>query len=35
MHLLDLQLEALAQTCEPATFGLEQQDVLDEMYRKA
>ncbi|RDB15188.1 hypothetical protein Hypma_004839 [Hypsizygus marmoreus] len=28
-------LEALVQACEPATFGLEQRDVLDESYRKA
>jgi hypothetical protein len=29
------QLERLARACFPATFGLEQRDVLDESYRKA
>ncbi|KAI0056408.1 hypothetical protein BV25DRAFT_1832295 [Artomyces pyxidatus] len=29
------QLQALADACEPATFGVEQQDVMDESYRKA
>ncbi|KAF5374123.1 hypothetical protein D9615_008858 [Tricholomella constricta] len=29
------QLQALADACEPATFGLGQRDVLDETYRKA
>ncbi|EGN97805.1 hypothetical protein SERLA73DRAFT_90914 [Serpula lacrymans var. lacrymans S7.3] len=29
------QLELLSQTCQPATFGVNQQDVLDESYRKA
>ncbi|CAA7266073.1 unnamed protein product [Cyclocybe aegerita] len=29
------QLEALAAACQPATFGLGQQDILDESYRKA
>ena len=28
-------MEALAQACDPATFGLGKQDVLDETYRKA
>lgn len=28
-------IEALDQRCEPATFGLENRDVLDEGYRKA
>ncbi|RDB28294.1 hypothetical protein Hypma_001436 [Hypsizygus marmoreus] len=28
-------LKALAQACEPATFGMDQHDVLDESYRKA
>ena len=31
----DNQLEQLAQACQPATFGVQQQDVLDESYRKA
>ncbi|KAG5651274.1 hypothetical protein H0H81_009240 [Sphagnurus paluster] len=40
-HWLDLsqanpeQLQALAEACEPATFGLGQNDVLNEEYRKA
>ena len=29
------QLEHLVQACQPATFGIQQQDVLDESYRKA
>ena len=29
------ELEKLTQACEPATFGLNQEDVLDETYRKA
>ncbi|KAF9528390.1 hypothetical protein CPB83DRAFT_894426 [Crepidotus variabilis] len=29
------QLEKLANTCQPATFGINQQDVLDDKYRKA
>ncbi|KAF5370991.1 hypothetical protein D9615_010009 [Tricholomella constricta] len=29
------ELQALADACEPATFGLGQRDVLDETYRKA
>lgn len=28
-------LETLTQACEPATFGVDQRDVLDESYRKA
>ncbi|KAG5352107.1 hypothetical protein C0989_003832 [Termitomyces sp. Mn162] len=31
----DPQLEELAQACVPATFGRDQEDVLDESYRKA
>ncbi|KAF8885006.1 hypothetical protein BD779DRAFT_1673882 [Infundibulicybe gibba] len=31
----DGQLELLSDACEPATFGLNQVDVLDESYRKA
>lgn len=31
----DAQLEHLAQACQPATFGVQQLDVLDESYRKA
>ena len=31
----DDQLESLAEACSPATFGLDQRDVLDESYRKA
>ena len=31
----DNQLEHLAQACQLATFGVQQQDVLDESYRKA
>lgn len=29
------QLESLSQACDPATFGVNNQDVLDETYRKA
>ncbi|KAH9886978.1 hypothetical protein C8Q73DRAFT_657428 [Cubamyces lactineus] len=29
------ELQHLAETCDPATFGLDQQDVYDETYRKA
>ncbi|KZP24472.1 hypothetical protein FIBSPDRAFT_951223 [Athelia psychrophila] len=29
------QLQGLADACQPATFGLDKQDVLDESYRKA
>ncbi|KDQ10396.1 hypothetical protein BOTBODRAFT_178241 [Botryobasidium botryosum FD-172 SS1] len=31
----DAQLEHLANSCDKATFGVNQQDVLDETYRKA
>ncbi|TFK31127.1 hypothetical protein BDQ12DRAFT_619515 [Crucibulum laeve] len=31
----EAQLQALEQACEPATFGVNQKDVLDESYRKA
>ena len=31
----DNQLAHLAQACQPATYGVQQQDVLDESYRKA
>ncbi|KAF5374172.1 hypothetical protein D9615_008856 [Tricholomella constricta] len=31
----ETKLEALSEACEPATFGLDQVDVLDESYRKA
>jgi len=30
-----IQLKHLADTCDAATFGVNQQDVLDESYRKA
>jgi hypothetical protein len=29
------ELEQLTQACEPASFGMKQEDVLDETYRKA
>jgi hypothetical protein len=29
------ELEQLAQVCEPASFGVNDKDVLDETYRKA
>ena len=29
------QLQHLAGTCQPASFGIDQQDVYDESYRKA
>lgn len=29
------ELQRLSSTCDPATFGLDQKDVLDETYRKA
>lgn len=29
------ELEQLAQACEPASFGLNDEDVLDETYQKA
>ena len=28
-------MESLANACQPATFGVNQQDILDETYRKA
>ncbi|TDL27743.1 hypothetical protein BD410DRAFT_738968, partial [Rickenella mellea] len=31
----ETQLDKLAKACQPATFGLNQEDVLDENYRKA
>jgi len=31
----DQQLDNLTRACNPATFGRNQQDVLDESYRKA
>ncbi|KAI8992787.1 hypothetical protein BD414DRAFT_535368 [Trametes punicea] len=31
----DAELQRLAETCEPATFGVDQTDVYDETYRKA
>ena len=31
----DAQLDHLVQACQPATFGVQQKDVLDESYRKA
>ncbi|CDO69951.1 hypothetical protein BN946_scf184836.g25 [Trametes cinnabarina] len=31
----DEQLQHLAKTCDPATFGVHEQDVYDETYRKA
>ncbi|KAG5644907.1 hypothetical protein DXG03_007459 [Asterophora parasitica] len=31
----EAELEALTEACEPATFGLDKEDVLDESYRKA
>ncbi|KAI0352550.1 hypothetical protein OH77DRAFT_1408736 [Trametes cingulata] len=40
-HAVDLtnasleELQHLAQTCDPATFGVDQMDVYDETYRKA
>ena len=34
-HPTDAQLENLAKACQPATFGMNQQDVYDETYRKA
>jgi hypothetical protein len=35
LQATDAELGLLAQSCEPATFGLNQEDVLDESYRKA
>lgn len=34
-HPTDAELENLAKACQPATFGFDQKDVLDEAYRKA
>lgn len=31
----DVELEHLSAACQPATFGINQEDVLDESYRKA
>jgi hypothetical protein len=31
----DQQLDSLAKACDPATFGVDQKDVLDVSYRKA
>lgn len=31
----DTQVQLLAKLCEPATFGRNQEDLLDETYRKA
>ncbi|RDB15254.1 hypothetical protein Hypma_004840 [Hypsizygus marmoreus] len=31
----DADLKALVQACEPATFGMDRRDVLDDSYRKA
>jgi hypothetical protein len=31
----EAELQHLSDTCQPATFGLNQEDVLDESYRKA
>ena len=31
----ELECKILAEACQPATFGLEDKDVLDESYRKA
>lgn len=31
----EAELEHLFNACDPATFGVEQQDILDESYRKA
>lgn len=35
MQVHDDQLKALADVCQPASFGLNKQDVVDEAYRKA
>jgi len=35
LNTTDSELDLLAQSCDPATFGLNQQDVLNESYRKA
>lgn len=34
-HPRESQLEKLAKACQPATFGHNREDVLDETYRKA
>lgn len=34
-HSTTEELEALSQACQPASFGLNNKDVLDETYRKA
>ncbi|KAF8955841.1 hypothetical protein BDZ97DRAFT_1764411 [Flammula alnicola] len=34
-NVADAQLEALAKACQPASFGVDQKDVLDESYRQA
>lgn len=31
----EVELKHLSDTCQPATFGVNQEDVLDESYRKA
>ena len=35
MTASDSDLERLSNACQPATFGVNQQNVLDETYRKA
>lgn len=35
METSEEQLEDLSRACDPATFGANQKDVLDESYRKA
>ncbi|KAL4249500.1 hypothetical protein ABKN59_007217 [Abortiporus biennis] len=34
-EITDAQIEELSNACDPATFGVNQEDVLDESYRKA
>ena len=34
-RVTDSQLAALSEACQPASFGVNQEDVLDESYRKA
>lgn len=34
-HAHDDELKHLSEACDPATFGVDQQDVYDETYRKA
>ena len=34
-HATPDELEQLSKACEPASFGMNQEDVLDETYRKA